>query len=162
MRYLRYTLFFITAVFFLFSFYLWTYRVELVQATIEQACHPYSVSIESISLKKPVKLNNVILSHNEQKIEIERIDLFSTSWLSWFLIPSSKPLHLTVASFHLKSSSTPTFDQPLFPFPLSIDTTSVHWPDGSISIQKGLSGPLHEILEKALNHEESPSTLGEK
>ena len=163
MRWLRFTLFFIAIVFFFFSFYLWTYRVELIQATIEQACPPYSVSIKSISFTKPVKLNNVILSHNDQKIEIERIELFSTSWVSWFLIPSSEPLHLTSASFHLKSANPPTFDQPHFPFPLSIDTLSVHWPNGSTSTQKAFSNaPLHEILEKVLNHEESTPTLGEK
>jgi len=167
-RWLRFTLLFIGIILFSFSLYVWTWRVELVQATVAQACYPYQVSIGSMEIPSStsLQLHNFELSRDDQKIHIDLVECLSHSWLPWLFIPSSAPLRINSINIYPKTTLIPVFDQPIFPFLVTIDAANIHWPDGSVSTHENLSGPLHEALEKILvkeqkNESEELSALGE-
>ena len=163
-RWFSFVLIFFALVFGSFWSYTWLHKRELIVSTIEQACVPYSCSLENVQVQIPhsLILHNISFSDkNVPQVNIDNIVLAGNfrDWLYWILSTSKKNLHINKAQIHIHSFSKFTCSQPNFPFSLSIDVATIYWPNGDITIKEDLSGPLHELLNEILKpvvHESSP------
>jgi len=154
-RWFSFIIIFFALIFGSFWGYTWLHKRELIVSTIEQACVPYSCSLENVHVRFPhsLVLRNISFSDkNAPQVHIESISLAGNfrDWLYWILSPSRKPLHINKAKIHVHSFSEFTCSQPNFPFSISIDVATIYWPNGDITVKEYLSGPLHELLNEIL------------
>ena len=166
MRWVTFTVLFLLAVFSSFWVYVWSWKKEIIQNTVNQACPPLKCSIESVEFSNFTALTckNVTLSDNNSDLFHAPIVSLTTStpaWLFWFLVPSTDSLEIEHATIHLSKTNHMSFSPPVFPVSLDIKTLYVVYDDETTRVFQHLSGDLQELVHTISSKNANNATLSE-
>jgi hypothetical protein len=118
----------------------WKWRTEIIASILERSCTPYKVQIEKVhwTKKDTLTISGIHLrdENGQQVLRIVEAQLKTplTSWLYWFLVPSTQPLFLSQATLKVDQMSKISLDSTQKPLPVAVDEVVLVGPDGTKTV----------------------------
>jgi hypothetical protein len=151
-RYVAYCAFFFLFILTCFWVFAWKWRTDIIASFLERSCPPYKVQVEAVEWSKSDTLTLSGIHFRDKKgiqvLHIAQAHLTTplTSWIYWFLVPSTRPLFLSQLTLKVNQTSNFSIEVSKTPSLVSVDKVVLISPDGTNIVHDKQSGLLSEIL----------------